>query len=414
MNPLIRLCSKAFLLLLFPLSLSAQNYVYSGGTTWAFPNIIQAKDASAFKSAEYVTSEAARMYDRDANNNQGDWIKPEAYIYRLTYDDYITSEIRIRKKDFDRESANRLAQKYGHKMGQLPACLRRGTKYVNILKSDALFGGNNYEKSIEITIGKTSEEYEKVGNMEETILHEAAHAALDDIYQETEWTKTRDRDKKYISSYAAEYPNREDIAESFLCFVGVNFRRDRVNREDTQKIKTNNRNRLQFFERFNNDMYPVQVSVAESSSGNNPFDPNKYYRLTTQFTGPEKSLDIVNDDQDNKLIMAKTGNYSGQYWKIEAVINGYYRLTTQFTGREKSLDIINDNQGNKLIMAKTGNYSGQYWKIEALGNDYYRLTTQFTGKEKSLDIINDTQDDQLIMAKTGRYSGQYWKITEVK
>ncbi len=39
-------------------------------------------------------------------------------------------------------------------------------------------------------------------------------------------------------------------------------------------------------------------------------------RLQTQFTGENKCLDIVNDANDNQLIMADCGNFSGQFWKI--------------------------------------------------------------------------------------------------
>ena len=40
------------------------------------------------------------------------------------------------------------------------------------------------------------------------------------------------------------------------------------------------------------------------------------YRLKTMFTGSNKCLDIINDSQDNKPIMANCGNYSGQFWQI--------------------------------------------------------------------------------------------------
>ncbi|NEO63827.1 MAG: RICIN domain-containing protein, partial [Moorea sp. SIO4G2] len=56
------------------------------------------------------------------------------------------------------------------------------------------------------------------------------------------------------------------------------------------------------------------------------------YTLKTMFTGSDKCLDIINDAKDNQLIMANCGNYSGQYWQIEATnFSGYYRLKTLFT-----------------------------------------------------------------------------------
>jgi hypothetical protein len=47
------------------------------------------------------------------------------------------------------------------------------------------------------------------------------------------------------------------------------------------------------------------------------FDTTCYYRFTTQWQGDGKSMDIVNDGKNNNQpILADTGNYSGQFWKI--------------------------------------------------------------------------------------------------
>jgi len=39
-------------------------------------------------------------------------------------------------------------------------------------------------------------------------------------------------------------------------------------------------------------------------------------KLQTQFTGPDKCLDIINDGDNNKPTMAACGNFTGQMWKI--------------------------------------------------------------------------------------------------
>ena len=129
--------------------------------------------------------------------------------------------------------------------------------------------------------------------------------------------------------------------------------------------------------------------------------------------GEGKSLDIINDKNDNQLQLAKTGRYSGQYWKLTPMGNGYYRMTTMFQGDEKSLDVINDGKNNRIHLAKTGNYSGQFWKITPQGNGYYRLTTMWQGEGKSLDVINDGKNNRLHLAKTGNYSGQFFKLTKL-
>jgi hypothetical protein len=141
-------------------------------------------------------------------------------------------------------------------------------------------------------------------------------------------------------------------------------------------------------------------------------DPSYYYRLTTMWQGDGKSLHILNDGRNNLPVLAGTGDYASQYWKLTPLGKNYYRLTNRWLGPQKSLDIINDGvNNNKPIMADTGNYSGQFLKLTLFQNGYYRISTQWQGEGKSLDIVNDGQNNQPILADTGNVSGQYWKLT---
>lgn len=140
---------------------------------------------------------------------------------------------------------------------------------------------------------------------------------------------------------------------------------------------------------------------------------NGYYRLTTQWLGNVKSLDVVNDGTNSKLQLANTGNASGQHWKISFLGDDYYRFTTQWLGETKSLDVVNDGTNTKLQLATTSNASGQYWRITPIGNGYYRLTTKWIGETKSLDVVNDGQNNKVQLSDSGNFSGQYWKITDI-
>ncbi len=91
------------------------------------------------------------------------------------------------------------------------------------------------------------------------------------------------------------------------------------------------------------------------------FDPNSYYRLTTQWLGDNTSLSAVSEGTDINVNITPTGGFNDQRWKITPLINGFYRLTTQWFGDDSSLDVLNDNQFNdQIIHAPTGNYHGQY------------------------------------------------------
>jgi len=160
---------------------------------------------------------------------------------------------------------------------------------------------------------------------------------------------------------------------------------------------------------------PAGLSREQSIANREGFDANSYYRLTTRWQGDGKSLDIVNDGKNNnQLVLADTGNFAGQHWRITPLREGYYRLTSEWQGDNKSLDVVNDGQNRQPILAETGSYAGQFWKITALGGGNYRLTTRWQGEGKSLDVVNDGKNNRVMLADSGSFSGQIWKITKVK
>ena len=139
--------------------------------------------------------------------------------------------------------------------------------------------------------------------------------------------------------------------------------------------------------------------------------------LGTKFTGKGKCLDIVNDQDRNKLVMGSCGNYSGQFWEISTdAANGPARLSNSFSGDGLCLDVVNDGNNDQVTMAQCGNYSGQAWTLwDYEGKPgYIRLTNDFTGEGKCLDIVNDGNNDQLTLADCGNYTGQMWRVAPVK
>ena len=79
--------------------------------------------------------------------------------------------------------------------------------------------------------------------------------------------------------------------------------------------------------------------------------------MTTMFQGLSKPLAILSGTSSLRL------QCSNQKWKITKTgYDSYYRIQNS-AAPGKSLDIINDANDNKLIMATTGAYTGQYWKL---------------------------------------------------
>jgi len=136
-------------------------------------------------------------------------------------------------------------------------------------------------------------------------------------------------------------------------------------------------------------------------------DTSVLYRLTNNFLGHDQSLD-VNPDGSGRLMMAPTGDYTGQLWHLVARGGEKYALRTSYLGECFSLDVINDGINTTPCLAATGDFTGQMWTLTQWPDGTYRLTNDFTGPDTSLDTYADTHDPWL---NTGDHTGQHWTLT---
>ncbi|MFK7906196.1 MAG: RICIN domain-containing protein [Chitinophagales bacterium] len=137
-------------------------------------------------------------------------------------------------------------------------------------------------------------------------------------------------------------------------------------------------------------------------------DPNAWYKMSTKWQGPNKSMEVVN----GKPILRSNSNENSQLWKFQPAGNGFYRLLNKAKGPNNCIDILNDGKNNQPAFRPKGNYSGQMWKIQNVGGGYIRLVNNWQ-KGKSLDIQNAGAKNRVWLAKTGNYSGQMWKLKKV-
>merc|ERR1712113_64951 len=52
---------------------------------------------------------------------------------------------------------------------------------------------------------------------------------------------------EFYSTYAKEHPDREGMAESFVAYFGIRFRRERLTQQQIEDITSIGPNRLKFF-----------------------------------------------------------------------------------------------------------------------------------------------------------------------
>lgn len=206
------------------------------------------------------------MFDRRVNN----WVYLNAFLFDATFDDGLAIEIQVNPEFGDTASALAQASKYAPVIGRLPSCLRADVETVWIHLGDFPFGGGN--NNILIHIGQ-ADQYEADGILEETLVHEASHTSLDaDHAASAGWLAAQSADEEFISTYARDNPTREDIAESFLLYLAVRHRSDRISQSLAETISQTMPNRLSYFDNQPLDLYPLVAPEPFAIKSLNPVE----------------------------------------------------------------------------------------------------------------------------------------------
>ena len=109
-----------------------------------------------------------------------------------------------------------------------------------------------------IHIGQ-SIEYENDGILEETFVHEAAHTSLDtDHSASSGWINAQNLDPSFISTYARDNPEREDVAETFLLYMALRYRSELISSSLKATILKTIPNRIKYFDAQNFKIYPIK------------------------------------------------------------------------------------------------------------------------------------------------------------
>ena len=101
------------------------------------------------------------------------------------------------------------------------------------------------------------------GILEETFVHEACHTSLDATHASAPgWLAAQAADGEFISTYARDNPDREDVAESFLPYLAVRYRSGRISQSLLDTIVQTIPNRFAYFDDQMFEMYPIRASIA--------------------------------------------------------------------------------------------------------------------------------------------------------
>ena len=220
------------------------------GTVYIDPDVITSSDPTTFESLTDAGRGSRKMFDRRIN----DWTTLNAYLFEARFDDGLTIEVQVNPEFGSTSAARDEADKYCRVIGQLPTGLRTGVETVWIHRGDELLGGGN--NNILIHQGHADQSMQR-GFLEEELMHEAAHSSLDPDHKAAPgWLDAQEADGNFISTYARDHPDREDIAESYLPYFAVRYRPERILQSTLQTILRTIPNRVAYFDALSLDMHP--------------------------------------------------------------------------------------------------------------------------------------------------------------
>lgn len=260
------------LLLIFIASLNGCSDSDSGppfsGTIFIDPDIITAADPTAYQGISYIGQGMRTMFDRRVD----DWVTVNAYLFQATYDGGYLVEVQVNPEFGSAPLALSAAENYSEVIGRLPAALRADVQTVWIHKGFEPFGGGNDNILVHVD---QADDYNLDGILEEALVHEAVHTSLDAaIASDAGWQDAQSSDGMFISAYAEEYPDREDVAESFVPYLAIRYRADRISASLRDRILQTIPNRIDYFDTLGLDMYPMpalilgQIEGFETTSNN--------------------------------------------------------------------------------------------------------------------------------------------------
>ena len=237
------------------ISQSAQAVPPFSGTIYIDRDIITTSDPTTFQGASYAGQGLRTMFDRRVNS----WINVNAYLFNTSFSDGLATEVQVNPEFASPAAAMAEAQKYGAVIGRLPTALRDDVQTIWIHKGTQPFGGGNH--NLLIHTGQAAL-YDADGILEETLVHESSHTSLDAAHASAAgWLAAQSADGEFISTYARDNPTREDIAESFLPYLAVRYRSERISQSLADTILQTIPNRIDYFDAQSFDMFPVVVPI---------------------------------------------------------------------------------------------------------------------------------------------------------
>ena len=238
------------------------NGVVLPGTVWVSADIITEADPSALDSLVTVGRGTRNFYDPLESRWRDDL---EVFLFEAHFEGGATMEVQAHPAYGQVDSALVTARLYLPPIARLPRMLIDGGREVELSPTSGPAGGNACGRLYHWQTGVW-----EAGFMEEVALHEGGHAVLEDCGWDgcridctglagslsAEWRAAQAADSLFISAYARDYPNQEDMPETLWAWFVSRCVPDRLPAIYKRRIDAGIPHRLAYFDRLGLDVRP--------------------------------------------------------------------------------------------------------------------------------------------------------------
>lgn len=207
-------------------------------------DFIFSNDEDAFLNITYLG-----QADKEMPDSRNDILFDNGtYVFQLDFSLGNSIDIWVHSTFGSENAAFEYANKLTEPIGKLPEFMRSELSHVVLHKGNA---GAFAESEANFFVVYSENIDTRISNndLEETIFHESVHASLDaDFLKSEQWLKSQQNDYAFITEYAKENADKEDMAESALFAFTMIKHPGRLSSDIEMWVKTNIPNRYAFFQ----------------------------------------------------------------------------------------------------------------------------------------------------------------------
>ncbi len=181
-----------------------------GSTADTVFDIIEIDDPSTFVCLAYEGRALRQMWDKRVDGEADE----NTFLFTAHFSDVTPIDIILNPEFGDEDEARAEAMRYTRGLGQLPLILRAGIRQFGVHKGKQGFHAGSgkifmYQDQTSLRVSQNK--------LEESLFHEAVHASLDREHRLAPgWQAAQASDPRFLTAYAQNRPEREDLAESML------------------------------------------------------------------------------------------------------------------------------------------------------------------------------------------------------